>query len=89
MDLKEIAERMRRDWNERALQDAEYFVYTRNPAAGAADFDSSGRANYDQLLRPYLPLLLNGADARDCRVLEIGCGVGRMTRWFAETRPFS
>ena len=26
-DLKEAAERMRRDWNERALQDAEHFVY--------------------------------------------------------------
>jgi 2-polyprenyl-3-methyl-5-hydroxy-6-metoxy-1,4-benzoquinol methylase len=74
---------MRRDWNERALQDAERFVYTRNSDADEADFSSSGRANYDQLVRPYLPVLLNGADPRDCRVLEIGCGVGRMTRWFA------
>lgn len=84
-DLNEIAERMRRDWNERALQDAERFVYTRNSDADEADFTSSGRANYNQLVRPYLPVLLNGADPRGCRVLEIGCGVGRMTRWFAES----
>jgi ubiquinone/menaquinone biosynthesis C-methylase UbiE len=84
-DLKEVAERMRRDWNERALQDAERFVYTRSSDPDVPDFSSSGRANYDQLVRPYLPVLLNGAAARDCRVLEIGCGVGRMTRWFAQS----
>ncbi len=76
---------MKREWNERALEDAEHFVYTRDPDANALDFDSSGRANYDQLVRPYLPVLLRGASPRDCRVLEIGCGVGRMTRWFAES----
>ena len=84
-DLKEVAEWMRRDWNERALQDAERFVYTRDSDADEADFNASGRANYDQLVRPYLPVLLNGAAPRDCQVLEIGCGVGRMTRWFAES----
>jgi SAM-dependent methyltransferase len=76
---------MKRDWNERAVQDAEHFVYTRDPGTNALDFDSSGRANYDQLVRPYLPVLLRGAAPRDCRVLEIGCGVGRLTRWFAES----
>jgi SAM-dependent methyltransferase len=84
-DLSDVAERMRRDWNERARQDAEHFVYTRNPNADGADFSSSGRANYDQLVRPYLPMLLNGVAPRDCRVLEIGCGIGRMTRWIAES----
>ncbi|MBN9658201.1 MAG: class I SAM-dependent methyltransferase [Acidobacteria bacterium] len=83
-DLRAVAEWMKKDWNERARQDAEHFVYTRDSQADEADFDASGRANYDQLVRPYLPVLLNGAEPRVCRVLEIGCGVGRMTRWFAE-----
>jgi SAM-dependent methyltransferase len=84
-DLKDVAERMRRDWDERALQDAEHFVYYMGDSdVDEADFSASGRANYDQLVRPYLPVLLNGVAPRDCRVLEIGCGVGRMTRWFAE-----
>jgi len=83
--VNEVAEWMRRDWNARAHEDAERFVYTRDPDADQADFDASGRANYDQHVRPYLPVLLNGAAPRDCRVLEIGCGVGRMTRWFAES----
>lgn len=75
---------MQRDWNTRALLDSEHFVYTRDSAADEADFAASGRANYDQLVRPYLPLLLHGAAPPSCSVLEIGCGVGRMTRWFAE-----
>jgi SAM-dependent methyltransferase len=83
-NLNEIAQWMRRDWNRRAVDDAHRFVYTRDAATDEEDFDSSGRANYNQLVRPYLPVLLNGADPRHCRVLEIGCGIGRMTRWFAE-----
>jgi len=83
-DLKEVAAWMRRDWNGRARQDAEHFVYTRDADADEADFNASGRLNYDQLVRPYVPVLLNGAAPADCRVLEIGCGIGRMTRWFAE-----
>lgn len=83
-DLERIAEWMRRDWDQRAHDDAEHFVYTRDAASDEASFAASGRANYDQLVRPYLPVLLNGAAAADCRVLEIGCGVGRMTRCFAE-----
>jgi SAM-dependent methyltransferase len=83
-NLKEVAEWMRRDWNQRALDDADRFVYTRDSETDEEDFSASGRANYSQLVRPYLPFLLQGADPRDCRVLEIGCGVGRMTRWFAE-----
>lgn len=74
---------MREDWDLRAREDAESFIYTRDKADDDNDFARSGRANYDQLVRPYLPILLRGRAARDCRVLEIGCGVGRMTAWFA------
>jgi SAM-dependent methyltransferase len=76
-------QRMREDWDRRARQDAEKFIYTRDSASDAADFAHSGRANYNQLVRPYLPLLLRGQPARDCRVVEIGCGIGRITQWLA------
>ncbi|HWQ55823.1 MAG TPA: class I SAM-dependent methyltransferase [Bryobacteraceae bacterium] len=75
---------MRRDWDARAAADARHYIYTRDDSADIADFDASGRANYNQLVRPYLPVLLEGRDAHACRALEIGCGLGRMTRWFAE-----
>lgn len=75
---------MREDWDRRAREDAERFIYSRDKPGDIDGFDESGRANYNQLLRPFLPILLDGRPARRCRALEIGCGVGRMTRWAAE-----
>jgi SAM-dependent methyltransferase len=74
---------MRDDWDRRAAEDAETYIYTRDSAHDAADFARSGEANYNQLIRPYLPILLPGRAVRDCRVVEIGCGIGRMTEWLA------
>ncbi len=83
-ELEGVLDRMKGDWDERARQDAERSVYTRDSALDVEGFAESGRANYDQLVRPFLPVLLEGRPARRCRVVEIGCGLGRMTRWFAE-----
>jgi len=77
-------DRMRRDWDRRALEDAESYIYSRDSESDEESFDRSGLANYNQLVRPYLPILLEGKVARECRAVEIGCGLGRMTRWFAE-----
>jgi SAM-dependent methyltransferase len=82
-DAATIAQRMRQDWDRRAIEDAAGYVYTRDKETDVFGFDESGLANYNQLIRPYLPILLNGAPAGECRVLEIGCGAGRMTRWMA------
>ncbi len=76
-------QRMREDWDRRAREDAEAFIYTRDSASDARDFVRSGEANYNQLVRPYLPILLRGKPAPECRVVEIGCGIGRMTEWLA------
>src|SRR5689334_15759329 len=75
---------MRRDWDKRAERDAENYIYTRR-SADELDFAASGKANYDQLVRPYLPVLLDSRRACDCDMLEIGCGIGRMTEWFARS----
>lgn len=77
----EALARMRSDWDERAARDALHYIYT--AGKDESDFERSGRANYDQLVRPFLPVLLRGRDPKSCRVAEIGCGAGRMTRHFA------
>ena len=81
-ELQPVLERMRRQWNERAVQDAQYYVCT--GVANGDDFDASGRVNYEQIVRPFLPVLLRGRSPGECRVLEIGCGLGRMTACFAQ-----
>ena len=82
----EVNERMRAEWNERAREDAHYYV-----AFGSRDQDEEGflataadaiRAVKDELKR----LPASGIAAR--RALEIGCGPGRLmkplSRFFGE-----
>lgn len=73
---------MRRDWNARAAEDAEYYV--RTPDESGAGFDESGRLNYAQQIQPLLDLLLDERPPSVCRAVEIGCGLGRITRPLAE-----
>jgi SAM-dependent methyltransferase len=79
--LSEQLERMRRDWDARAAEDAEYYV--RTPDESGASFEESGRRNYQEQIQPLLDLLLDGRPPLECRVVEIGCGLGRITRWIA------
>ena len=77
-------DRMRRDWDDRAAAGAERAIYTRDSEDDEQDFERSGLVNYNQLVRPYLPVLLDGLDPSRCCAVEIGCGAGRMTRWLAQ-----
>lgn len=71
---------MRRFWDERAREDAFYFVDNRL-AYGRPDIDrfwASGRADLDQVLDAV------GAEiAPSDEIVEIGCGVGRISRELA------
>jgi peptidoglycan/LPS O-acetylase OafA/YrhL/SAM-dependent methyltransferase len=70
---------MRRFWNERAREDAFYFVDSRQPYK-AADPERFWEA---EALVDYLLGGLGVQLGRDDRVVEIGCGVGRITRVLA------
>jgi SAM-dependent methyltransferase len=74
-------EQMRADWNARAQENARFYICTDVPA-DEASFFASGRDDYDRFVRPFL--LKVGFDPRGKRALEIGCGIGRMTRRFAQ-----
>jgi SAM-dependent methyltransferase len=75
------SERMRRFWDERAREDAFYFVDNRirykDPDA-AELFWELGRRDLDELLGS-----LDVELCADAVVVEIGCGVGRLTRVIA------
>ncbi|HWH44347.1 MAG TPA: class I SAM-dependent methyltransferase [Thermoleophilaceae bacterium] len=74
------AERMRRFWDERAGEDAFFFVDDRQAYRGTdeAAFWASGEEGLDALLS-ILGVELDPAHD----VVEVGCGVGRMTRAIA------
>ena len=75
------AERMRRYWDARARERAMWFIHSsldyRHPDEAA--FWRSGMETLDHTLAPF-GLELD----RHQRVLEIGCGIGRITRAIAE-----
>jgi SAM-dependent methyltransferase len=69
--------RMRRFWDERAREDAFHFVDNREPYRDADEerFWREGARDLDTLLTT-----LDLRVAQDDHVLDLGCGVGRLTR---------
>lgn len=76
---------MRRDWDERARTNARYYVATVQEDWDDDDFFESGRIWFREHVLPALLWIGGDRPPSELRVLEIGCGAGRMTRAFAET----
>ena len=74
---------MKRDWDERARQDARWYINTIRRGQSDEEFDQTGAVEVERLVLADLHLLTGGRDARGLRLLEIGCGAGRMTKHLA------
>ena len=83
--LARLSRKMRRDWDRRARRDALHFVNTRRKHWDEDDFFSTGEENVRDQILGDIENVCQGRDPAEMRVLEIGCGVGRMTRALAAT----
>jgi len=81
--LEEFAERMKRDWNDRARENAKWYVNTARLDQTEEEFDASGAREMEVLVLPELSLMTQGRDPKLLKFLEIGCGIGRMTKHLA------
>jgi SAM-dependent methyltransferase len=72
---------MRHDWDERARNDAFYYIASWRKDWTEESFFQSGETDYKQLVAPVLQRLQ--WDPHGKAMLELGCGAGRMTRSFA------
>jgi len=74
---------MRRDWNRRARENARHYVVTGQHEWTDEEFFRSGQITMEEEILNDLPNVCQGRDPKHMKVLEIGCGAGRVTRAFA------
>src|SRR5690242_455929 len=79
-----LKRKMRNDWDERARNNARHFVATSQDRWADEEFFESGRIWISYHITPSLDLLSAGRKPSEMRVLEIGCGAGRMTFGLSE-----
>lgn len=82
--LEQQLEKMRRDWDERARENARYYVNTASTNWTDAEFFGSGELTVAEEVLTDMGNICQGKDPKQMRVLEIGCGAGRVTRALAK-----
>src|SRR5207344_2279905 len=74
---------MQRDWDQRARQNARHFVDTSRTDWTDETFFASGEQAIAEEVLTDTTNIFQGHDPAQMRVLEIGCGAGRLTRALA------
>ncbi len=82
--LQSTLRQMREDWDHRARANARYFVANGRTDWTDEEFFASGRSEIAADILNDLENVCQGRDPASMRVLEIGCGAGRVTRAIAE-----
>jgi len=83
-NLERTLDKMRRDWDERARENARFYVNTERTDWTDDDFFASGRRTVAEEILTDMTNICQGKEPKQMRVLEIGCGAGRVTRALAE-----
>ncbi len=76
--------KMRGDWDRRARENAFYYIASSKTDWDPDEFYASGEASVAEIITPDLEQICRGRSAKSLRILEIGCGAGRMTRALAQ-----
>lgn len=74
---------MKRDWDERARENARHYVATGKSEWTDEEFFASGERTVANEILTDMINICQGKDPKQLRVLEIGCGAGRVTRALA------
>ena len=71
---------MRQDWDQRARENARHYVDTSKRDWSDQEFFASGEQAIREDILTDMINICQGKDPKSMRVLEIGCGAGRLTR---------
>jgi SAM-dependent methyltransferase len=80
---EEQLQKMRDDWDQRAKENARYYVNTATMEWTDEEFFASGERTVAEEILTDMGNICQGKPQREMRVLEIGCGAGRVTRALA------
>jgi SAM-dependent methyltransferase len=80
----QLLQKMQADWDQRARENARHYVASGQETWTEEEFYSSGRATVAEQILNDMTNICQGRDPKQMRVLEIGCGAGRVTRALAE-----
>jgi SAM-dependent methyltransferase len=75
--------KMRQEWDERAKENARYYVNTATENWTDDEFFASGECTVAEEILTDMGNICQGKAPAEMRVLEIGCGAGRVTRALA------
>jgi SAM-dependent methyltransferase len=81
--LEEQLKKMRSDWDARAKENARYYVATLKNDWTDEEFFASGEQTVAEEILTDMGNICQGKDPKQMRVVEIGCGAGRITRALA------
>ncbi|HTQ54980.1 MAG TPA: methyltransferase domain-containing protein [Bryobacteraceae bacterium] len=82
-DLSGQLQKMQREWDARARENARFYVNTERQDWTDKEFFQSGERTVAEEILTDMINICQGKDPRKMRVLEIGCGAGRVTRALA------
>jgi ubiquinone/menaquinone biosynthesis C-methylase UbiE len=84
LSVEQQLQKMRRDWDERARENARHYVATGKAEWTDDEFFRSGEQTVSEEILTDMTNICQGKRPEDMRVLEIGCGAGRVTRALAK-----
>ena len=80
----ELIEKMRRDWDRRAVENHRYYIVNSRTDWSDEEFWKSGETSVSQYVLTDMGNVCQGRRPTDMRVLDFGCGAGRVTRALAK-----
>ena len=83
LSLKEQLQKMARDWDQRARENARHYVATGREDWSDEEFFASGESALSEQILNDMTNICQGKDPKQMKVIEIGCGAGRITRALA------